>query len=485
MVILYLLIYMVHEPNMMIRKDATSNLFSIRPYRWDFLLSQGKRVFVVGDLNIAPYAVDRCDADPDFENNLFRKWLRSLLRECEGPFFDAFRSKNPGREGAYTCFSPNIGAEEFNYGSRIDHILIAGRCLHQQHNTEEHNFLCCHVEACDIMSQFKRGNSSDAPKWRGGRSIKLEGSDHVPVYVRLRDVPDLPLHSTPSLSVRYIPEVRGWQQTIVSFLIKGQVGYHHLPNDLSSNCNTRETHDECEISSQDRSLVTEQEIIASSSQCSTGPSISSLDSRGKPDTNLHEDYSVTVFQETTVSSKPENSKSLSDHTASMKKRRKYNTCSQLTLKSFFKQPKITTNADVETPNCDMAIQKVNPGEVRGEPSQSVEQSDNLDLMKKHAEDDSEMSETSISTHDGKQVSELENNISAVQEWQRIHQKMKMTLPICKGHGEPCVARSVKREGTNRGRLFYVCARAQGPASNPEANCGYFQWGSAKSKGKHK
>lgn len=42
----------------------------------------------------------------------------------------------------------------------------------------------------------------------------MEGSDHVPVYVILRDVPDLPAHSTPSIAVRYIPEVRGWQQSI-------------------------------------------------------------------------------------------------------------------------------------------------------------------------------------------------------------------------------------------------------------------------------
>lgn len=51
-------------------------------------------------------------------------------------------------------------------------------------------------------------------RWNGGRSTKLEGSDHIPVYVRLTDIPDLPVHSTPALSIRYVPEVRGWQQSI-------------------------------------------------------------------------------------------------------------------------------------------------------------------------------------------------------------------------------------------------------------------------------
>jgi AP endonuclease-2 len=35
----------------------------------EFLLYHGRRIFVVGDLNIAPFAIDRCDAGPEFENN--------------------------------------------------------------------------------------------------------------------------------------------------------------------------------------------------------------------------------------------------------------------------------------------------------------------------------------------------------------------------------------------------------------------------------
>lgn len=32
-------------------------------------MQQGRRILVVGDLNIAPAAIDRCDAGPDFEKN--------------------------------------------------------------------------------------------------------------------------------------------------------------------------------------------------------------------------------------------------------------------------------------------------------------------------------------------------------------------------------------------------------------------------------
>lgn len=48
-------------------------------------------------------------------------------------------------------------------------------------------------------------------------------------------------------------------------------------------------------------------------------------------------------------------------------------------------------------------------------------------------------------------------------------------PSCKVHGEPCVLRTVKKEGPNVGRQFFVCARPQGHASNPQARCHFFLW----------
>lgn len=48
-------------------------------------------------------------------------------------------------------------------------------------------------------------------------------------------------------------------------------------------------------------------------------------------------------------------------------------------------------------------------------------------------------------------------------------------PACKVHGEPCVLRTVKKEGPNMGKQFFVCARPQGHASNPEARCNFFAW----------
>lgn len=72
-------------------------------------------------------------------------------------------SVNNCRREAYTCWSTSSGAEEFNFGSRIDHILIAGPCLHENQN-ECHSFVNCHVEECDILEQFKRWKPGNTPR---------------------------------------------------------------------------------------------------------------------------------------------------------------------------------------------------------------------------------------------------------------------------------------------------------------------------------
>lgn len=49
------------------------------------------------------------------------------------------------------------------------------------------------------------------------------------------------------------------------------------------------------------------------------------------------------------------------------------------------------------------------------------------------------------------------------------------MPLCRGHREPCIMRTVKKPGPNLGRRFYMCARPQGPPSDPSSRCNFFQW----------
>ncbi|KAJ0966983.1 hypothetical protein J5N97_023900 [Dioscorea zingiberensis] len=428
--------------------------FMILQRRWEFLLSLRKRIIVVGDLNIAPSAIDRCDAEPGFERNKFRKWLRSLLRESGGPFIDVFREKHPNRKEAYTCFSPRIGAEEFNYGSRIDHILVAGSCLHVTDDSDGHNFLGCHVEECDIMAQFKRGNLENTPKWKGGRLTKLEGSDHIPVYAILSGVPNVQVHNTPSLAVRYIPEVRGWQPTIVSFLAKREdfriTKYPDMPESIAT-INAGE----CGVTDQDFETTSGNGFAPGSIGDETEKKMLKL--------------------------KSEEVNSQAHRCPIVRKKARHNTCSQLTLRSFFQQSKslASDSGYLDTKPSPSGPSLLDAGMEKDNSSQTTEGADRYPTG--NAEDSAckvSGSGLDLLVEDQSYInvdfsSQREKANIAALEWQRIQQKMKMSIPLCKGHSEPCVARCVKKEGPNIGRRFYVCARAQGPASNPEANCGYF------------
>ena len=48
-------------------------------------------------------------------------------------------------------------------------------------------------------------------------------------------------------------------------------------------------------------------------------------------------------------------------------------------------------------------------------------------------------------------------------------------PLCSGHGEPAVLRTVKKSGPNKDRKFYVCCRPDGAKTDPNSRCNFFKW----------
>lgn len=76
------------------------------------------------------------------------------------------------RENAYTCWSQASGAEEFNYGTRIDLILAAGSCTNLCKDVRKsevcndcEGFAECTVQDCDIMVKFKRFKEDSLPRY--------------------------------------------------------------------------------------------------------------------------------------------------------------------------------------------------------------------------------------------------------------------------------------------------------------------------------
>ncbi|KAH8508245.1 hypothetical protein H0E87_010387 [Populus deltoides] len=80
---------------------------------------------------------------------------------------------------------------------------------------EEHARAGRRVQECDILTEYKRWKLGDTSRWKGGWGIRLEGSDHAPVYTSLEEIHDIPTHSTLPLSARYhLPMIHGVQQTL-------------------------------------------------------------------------------------------------------------------------------------------------------------------------------------------------------------------------------------------------------------------------------
>ncbi|KAL0350445.1 UNVERIFIED_CONTAM: DNA-(apurinic or apyrimidinic site) lyase 2 [Sesamum radiatum] len=127
--------------------------------------------------------------------------------------------------------------------------------------------------------------------------------------------------------------------------------------------------------------------------------------------------------------------------------------SQLSVKSFFKKT-VDVSGD---PNSSSAVTKVSQVDIsfpRSGVNETSTDGGEHDSTEWPAEQSLSMQE------DTSQPSENDKSNVALVEWQRIQQLMQTSIPLCKGHKEPCVSRVVKKSGPNLGRRFYVCARAE-------------------------
>ena len=64
--------------------------------------------------------------------------------------------------------------------------------------------------------------------------------------------------------------------------------------------------------------------------------------------------------------------------------------------------------------------------------------------------------------------------SSVSAWKNILRGPD-PAPLCKGHKEPCVLKTVNRTGPNRGKKFYMCAKPAGFKGDPNTRCETFIW----------
>ncbi|XP_040009659.1 DNA-(apurinic or apyrimidinic site) lyase 2 isoform X2 [Xiphias gladius] len=426
------------DPEKPERKQFKLQFYKLLQCRAEAILKDGSHVIVLGDVNTSHRPIDHCDpSDIDgFDENPGRKWLNVFLHsgkleedrndeepdeESEvastdpiygGKFVDTFRYFHPTRKNAFTCWSTLTGARQTNYGTRIDYIIADCQLAKEQ------------FVAADIMPE-------------------VEGSDHCPVWGRL-SCPLLPSSKPPPLCTRYLPEFAGKQQKLSRFLVKVD----------------------------QRSVQAEQRGALPGSQ---------EEEERRENLNPFGAGNVSGKKRVLTSDSvvPKGKKTKTVKTSSKP---------QGSLLSFFK-PKLTnvgppTEAPVGQCEKPPDLDEMSPTQ------NSLKVSSVTDKVPEHTAplfDGSKQMCTSGTTEKyDKQMKAKHSTAQSTVGRSNANKGASFVFwksvlhgppppPSCKVHGEPCVLRTVKKEGPNMGKQFFVCARPQGHASNPEARCSFFAW----------
>ena len=383
--------------------------------RAEALLSAGRHVIILGDLNLVHKQIDNCEdeSNKDFQVRSSRLWMNNLLqpeerdpklpdsdlnitefcpKDVKGGFFsDVFRKLHPCRKNAFTNWCTSTGARKSNFGRRLDYILVDSQ-------------LAEYVTSCEIMADF-------------------EGSDHCPVVVTF-DCEPVPSKTIPDMCAKFMPEFKGQQQKLSSFFSKSDKAdtvsdkvSEGVAFSVNSNCQA--------VNNNSKQLSVSQTVKRNNSELKLKPS---------------------KFQKVNSGSK------------------------QASLSAFFptslkKEPgsfKTELNKDKVQPNTKV---------------QTEENLNNNTSKVKFSSSSPELSASSSVVSTNSVITTEETILkkqSSVKAWSCLLGGLPPP-PLCPGHKEPCELKTVKKSGPNKNKQFYACARPDGPSGNKESRCNFFQW----------
>ncbi|GIL67000.1 hypothetical protein Vafri_20376 [Volvox africanus] len=124
--------------------------------KMDELTALGRKVIVVGDLNVA---AERRDVHPSLNfDSMYDEEELEVLAGLRTAYIDVWRWLHPDVDGSYTVWEERTSARAFNVGLRIDYVLVSPGLLP-------------YVESCEILTA-----TEIPPKW----------SDHAAILLTLR-----------------------------------------------------------------------------------------------------------------------------------------------------------------------------------------------------------------------------------------------------------------------------------------------------------
>lgn len=390
-------------------------------------------MIVLGDINTSHRQIDHCDPSDieDFGENPGRKWLNGFLHNGR---------EEEERNGVETDEESEVSSTDpMHSGKFVD-------TFRYFHPTRTNAFTCW--STLTGARQTNYGTRIDyifadcqlAKEQFVAADImpEVEGSDHCPVWGKLR-CSLVPSSKPPPLCTRYLPEFAGKQQKLSRFLVKVD------PKPIQPEA--REALPGSQEEEERRENLNpigagKKRLLTSDAAAPKGKKAKTAKASSKPQGSL-----LSFFKP-----KPTN---VSLTEASYEK-----TLSSDEVNSSQNSQKATTEDDI-------------PSVTSTVPENSDEHFDGSEQQCTKEEHDKQMTKTQLTSQPSVGNTESKKGASSV-FWKSML-RGPPPPPPCKVHGEPCVLRTVKKEGPNMGKQFFVCCRPQGHASNPEARCNFFMW----------
>ena len=437
------------------------------------LIRMGKRVVLVGDLNVSRDEMDTAKAFDDCRKNgitheeyistpnrrIFNQLLvggevagdRDEGRET-GVLWDTTRGFHPTRKGMYTHWEQKVNARPGNFGSRIDFVLVTEsmRSWIRDANIQEGLLGSDH---CPVFADFH-----DRVALEDGEVAFADIMSPPGLFVNGERMQEWKLQDAPPLSAKKMPEFDK-RRSIMSMFSASK-----SPAKLPTKSTVEDS------APPERSNMADATSSAKDVAETSQPTNEETQS-----TSAKRKVSLPTKEKPAKKQKPEIKTQSSN--------------GQQSLKGFFKmKEKDVRSAPSKGEDTDKVDSFVSNGISSVKTQSTTISLDNLPPPANSATTPPPAEANSPAPTASPSPSDFSNQLAANEASQRSWSTLfaKPAAPMCE-HSEPCKTMLTKKKGSNQGRSFWMCARPLGPNGEKETGtqwrCGTFIWCSDWTGGK--
>ena len=437
------------------------------------LIRMGKRVVLVGDLNVSRDEMDTAKAFDDCRKNGItheeyistpnRRIFNQLLVGGEvagdhdegrekGVLWDTTRGFHPTRKGMYTHWEQKVNARPGNFGSRIDFVLVTEsmRSWIRDANIQEGLLGSDH---CPVFADFH-----DRVALEDGEVAFADIMSPPGLFVNGERMQEWKLQDAPPLSAKKMPEFDK-RRSIMS-MFSASKSPAKLP--------TKSTvEDSAPPERSNMADATSSAIDVAETSQPTNEETQSTSAKRK--------VSLPTKEKPAKKQKPEIKTQSSN--------------GQQSLKGFFKmKEKDVRSAPSKGEDTDKVDSFVSNGISSVKTQSTTISLDNLPPPANSATTPPPAEANSPAPTASPSPSDFSTQLAANEASQRSWSTLfaKPAAPMCE-HSEPCKTMLTKKKGSNQGRSFWMCARPLGPNGEKETGtqwrCGTFIWCSDWTGGK--